>query len=81
MPTIFAFDGIENKHDACRGVDCMKKFFKSLREHAMKIINFQKKKLIPLKTNSKNLMKRQKSKAFANKSLNINTLMIKIIAK
>ena len=36
--------GIENKHDIYRGKDCMKKFCGSLREHAMKIINFKKKK-------------------------------------
>ena len=31
-----------------RGEDCVKKFCKSLREHAMKIINFKKKKMKPL---------------------------------
>ena len=31
MSTICAFDGMENKHDVCRGKDCMKKFSKSLR--------------------------------------------------
>ena len=28
--------------------DCMKKFFESLREHAMKIINFENKKMISI---------------------------------
>ena len=36
MPTIWTFDGIENKHDVYRGEDSMKKFFKSLREYARK---------------------------------------------
>ena len=31
-----------------RGKDCMKKFCKDLREHATKIINYKKKKMIPL---------------------------------
>ena len=36
---------MENKHDVYRGKDCMKKFCGFLREHAMKIINFKKKKI------------------------------------
>ena len=35
---------MENKHDVYKGKDCMKKFCESLREHAIKIINFIKKK-------------------------------------
>ena len=44
MSRILSFRAIENKHDVCRGKDCMKKFFEFLRERAMKIINFKKKK-------------------------------------
>ena len=44
MSTISSFRSIENKHDVYRGKYCMKKFCESLREHAMKIINFKKKK-------------------------------------
>ena len=44
MSTVSSFRSIENKHDAYRSKDCMKKFCKYLREHAMKIINFKKKK-------------------------------------
>ena len=40
---ILSFRSIENKHDVCRGKDCMKKFCESLRDHTMKIINFKKK--------------------------------------
>ena len=40
-----AFDCIENKEDTYRGEDCMKKFCESLREHAVKIINFEKTKI------------------------------------
>ena len=39
------FKNIENKHDVHNRKDCMKKFGESLREHAMKIINFKKKKI------------------------------------
>ena len=40
-----AFRSIENKDDMYAGKDCMKKFCEFLREHAMKIINFEKKKM------------------------------------
>ena len=43
MSTIFSFRSIDNKHDVYRGNGCMKKICDSLREHAMKIINFKKK--------------------------------------
>ena len=38
------FKSIEDKHHLYRGKDCMKKFCESLRGHAMKMINFKKKK-------------------------------------
>ena len=42
------FHGIENKHGVYRGEDYVKKFFKFVREHAIKKMTFGKKKLIPL---------------------------------
>ena len=33
MSTISSFKSIENKHDVCRGKDCIKKFCESLTEH------------------------------------------------
>ena len=44
MSSISSFTSIENKHDVYRRKDCMKKLCESLREHAMKIIIFRKKK-------------------------------------
>ena len=38
-----SFDKIKNKLNCYRGEDCMKKFCKDLREHATKIINYEKK--------------------------------------
>ena len=43
ISTISSFKNIENKHDVYIGKDCIKKFGKSLREHAIKIINVKKK--------------------------------------
>ena len=45
MSTISSFRSIENKNDVCRDKDCMKKICGSLRNLAMKIINFKKKKM------------------------------------
>ena len=48
MPTIWAFDYIENKHSLYCGDDCMKKFCSSVREHATNILKFKNKKMLPL---------------------------------
>ena len=48
MSTIRNFDNIGNKHTLHRGEDCIKNFCTSLREHATNVINFEKKKLLPL---------------------------------
>ena len=45
-----SFDKTKNKLNYYRGIDCMKKFCKDLREHATKIINYEKKKMMPLTT-------------------------------
>ena len=38
------FDPTKNKLDCYKGENCMEKFYKDLREHAMKIINYEKRK-------------------------------------
>ena len=43
-----SFDKTKNKLDCYRGEDCMKKFCKDLREHTTKIINYERKDMIPL---------------------------------
>ena len=43
-----SFDKTENKLNYYRGEDCMKKFRKDLKEHATKIINYEKKDMISL---------------------------------
>ena len=43
-----SFDQTKNKLDYYRGKYCMKKFYKDLREHATKIISYEKKKMISL---------------------------------
>ena len=46
MSTISSFKSMENKYDVYRGKYCMKQVCGSVREHAMKIVNFEKKKVI-----------------------------------
>ena len=43
-----SFDKSKNKLNYYRGEDCMKNFCKDLREHATKIINYEKKDMMPL---------------------------------
>ena len=46
--TSCSFNESRNKLNYYRGKDCMKKFCIDLKEHAMRIINYEKKKIIPL---------------------------------
>ena len=39
------FDAAEKKLDCYRGKDCIERFCKGLREHAMQIINYEKIKI------------------------------------
>ena len=59
----------------------MKNFCEYLREHAMKIINFEKKKMILLTNQQHESYEKTKFCYICKKSLNINTPMIKIIVK
>ena len=43
-----SFDKSKNERNYYRGEDCMKIFCKDLKEQAMKIINYEKKEMIPL---------------------------------
>ena len=44
-----SFDTTKNKLDYYRGKSCMKNFCLDLRKHATKIINYERKEMIPLK--------------------------------
>ena len=46
--TCCSFDASKNKQSYYRGKDCMEMFCKDLRDQAMKIINYEKKEMIPL---------------------------------
>ena len=53
--TSCSFDPTKNKLDCYKGEICMESFCKDLREHAMKIINYEKKEMIPLTYEEKEL--------------------------
>ena len=55
-----SFDESKNKISYYRGDDCMKKFYKDLREHSTKIINYEIKKVISLTTEEKIHYNKQK---------------------
>ena len=48
LSTIWGFDHKKSKHSLYFGKDCMKEFRKSLKEHAKSMIEFEKKKILPL---------------------------------
>ena len=70
-----SFDKTKNKLDYDRGKNCMKNFCLDLREHAIKIINYEKKKMIPLTKKKRKSMKSKKRAIYVKKDL---VLMITI---
>ena len=48
MFTKCSFDATKNKIDYYRGIDCIKMLCKNIKDHALKIINYEKKEMIPL---------------------------------
>ena len=67
-----SFDKSKNKLNYYRGKDCMKKFSKDLREHVSKIINYEKKKMIPLTKEEKIYHNKQKICYICKKEFNNN---------
>ena len=58
--TSCSFDPTKNKLDCYKGEDCMESFCKDLREHAIKIMNYEKKEMIPLTHEQNELYEMQK---------------------
>ena len=79
MSKISSFKNIQNRHDVYRGKDCIKKFCKSLREHALEIINFKKKKMKLLGKEQQESY--ENGKTFVKKNLKINIVKVKNIVK
>ena len=70
--TSCSFDESKNKFNYYRGKDCMKKFCKDLKEHALKIINYEKKKIVPLTIKEEICYNKQKICYICEKEFNNN---------
>ena len=55
-----SIDAKKNKLHCYRGKDCLKSFCKDLKEHRAKIINYEKKEMIPLTDEENKSYKKQK---------------------
>ena len=58
--TLCSFDKSKNEQKYYRGKNCMKIFCKDLKDQAMKIINYEKKEMIPLTDEEKETYENQK---------------------
>ena len=56
----YSFDLTKNRLDCYKGNDCMERFCKNQKEHATKIINYEKKEMIPLTDEENKSYKKQK---------------------
>ena len=72
ISTSCSFDESKNKINYYRGDNCMKKFCKDLREHAMKIVNYEKKRMVSLTTEGKIQYNKQKICYICKKEFNNN---------
>ena len=70
--TSCSFDESKNKINYHRGDDCMEKFCKDLRERAMEIINYEKKRMASLTTEEKIHYDKQKICYICKKEFNNN---------
>ena len=55
-----SFEATKNKLDCYRGEDCMERFCIDLRDHAMKIIKYEEKEMIPLTDKENKSYEKQK---------------------
>ena len=74
-----SFDTTKNKLDYYRGKKCMKNFCTDLREHATKIINYEKKEMIPLRKEEKRAHLTSRRCYICKKSLVMMTTIKNII--
>ena len=73
-----SFDAAKKKLDCYKGKDCMERFCKDLRKHAMKIIYYEKKEMIPLTDAENKSYEEQKFATYVKKNLMLLLLMMMI---
>ena len=64
-----SFDTTENKLDYYRGKNCMKNFCLDLREHETKIIDCEKKEMIPLTNDGEKIQREQNILIYMQKKI------------
>ena len=72
MSAISSFKGLENKHEVYRSKDRIKIFCESLREYAMKTINFKKKEMKLLPNKQQDLYENAKNCYICKEKINIS---------
>ena len=77
LVTCCSFEKFKNERKYYRGKDCIKIFCKDLKDQAMKIISYEKKKIIPLTNEEKEAYGNQKNCYICEKKF----VRIKIIKK
>ena len=60
MFTNCSFHETKNKLDCYKGEDSMERFWKDLRDHAIKIVNYEEKEMIPLSDKETKSYEKQK---------------------
>ena len=75
-----SFDTTKNKPDYYRGKNCMKNFCLDLKEHATKIINHEKKEMIPLTKKEEKKHNKEEVVIYVKKDL-VPTITIKNIIR
>ena len=73
-----SFDATKNKLDCCKGRDCMERFCKDLRNHAMKIINYEEKEMRLLTHKETKSYEKQKVCYICKKEFSTNKLYHKV---
>ena len=71
--TTCSFDKYNNKLGYYRGEDCMRRFCKDLKDHAIKIIDFKKKDMIQLTKEGKNNYNKENICHICKKEFNNDT--------
>ena len=56
----YSFDATKSKLDSYRDKDCVERFCKDLKQHTTKVINYEKKEMIPLNDEKNKSYKKQK---------------------
>ena len=64
-----SFDTTKNKLDCYRENDCMERFCENLRDHAIKIINYEEKEMIPITDKENKSYEKQRFVTDAKKNL------------